>query len=119
MSGDEGVAGAFAGTGKARDPIFLPQGGKLRHTAGEDLMHIALMPHIPDQLVLRHLKGAVERHRQLHNPQIGGQVSSRLRNGVYQKIPQFSAQSGQFGKLHRFQIVRRLYPFENRVVRHT
>ena len=41
---------------------------------GQQLVRICLVPHVPDQLVLRQVKGQMQGHRKLHNAQIGGQM---------------------------------------------
>jgi hypothetical protein len=52
--------GTFSSLGKPRKPPGGTEGGKFRDPAGQKLMGIALMPYIPDNLILRRPKGQVQ-----------------------------------------------------------
>ena len=55
-------------------------------------MCVGLMPHIPDNFVLREPQGKMECHGQFHSPQIGAQMPSRHADLTDQEIPDFLGQ---------------------------
>ena len=97
------VAGAFLPALEAGKAIGAAQCIKGCRPPGQQLMGIALVPHIKDDLIPRHLKNTVQRHRQLHQPQIGGQVPAGVRNALYDKFPQLSAQLLELFLIHPLQ----------------
>jgi hypothetical protein len=54
-----------------RYPARPAEGPENFKTAGQKLMGITLMTHIPDYFVMRRLKDPVQGYGQFHNPQIG------------------------------------------------
>ncbi|RML72640.1 hypothetical protein ALQ91_05472 [Pseudomonas syringae pv. syringae] len=64
----KGVVLAFAATRKGRNPVLLAQGGHARATAGEDLVRIGLMTHVPHQTVVRGVENVMQRDGQLDDP---------------------------------------------------
>ena len=80
--------------------------------AGEQLMHIALMAYVPDDTILRRIEDPVQRHGQLHDAQIGGQVSTVLGYGADDRLAQLSAEGLELRLLHEFQVRRRLHTIE-------
>lgn len=55
---------------------------------GQNLMGVALMPHIKHQPVLSGVEHAMDRHNNLHCTQAGGQMASGTRHGINQPGPQ-------------------------------
>ena len=47
-------------------------------------MHIGLVPHIPDQFVLRKIKEQMKRHRQFHRSQVRRQMSPGAADALHQ-----------------------------------
>ena len=76
MAGQKGVVFAFLVFGEPGEAPFLPQGGEPVPPAGEQFVGIALMPHIPNDLVMGTLKHPVEGHSQFHGAQVGCQMPS-------------------------------------------
>ena len=74
MTGVETVVFAFAALGKAAQTVKLTQRIKAPGPAGEDLVYVRLMSHIPDYLILRRVKYLVQSDGQLHHSQVGSQV---------------------------------------------
>lgn len=70
-------------------------------------MDIALMSHIPDNLIMWEIKDPVHGHRQLHHSQVGGKMPSCLRHRMYQNIPNLLAKRLQFRDFQCFQFFRR------------
>ena len=104
----ERVVFAFLPAGKAAQPVQLPQGGKVPASAGEQLMGVALVAHIENQLILRAVKHPMQRNGQLHRPQIGGQVPAVYRHGADDFFPDVLCQCFQFLFRQRFQLGRGL-----------
>ena len=69
MRRPERIVGALRPPGEAREPAAGPQRADPVAPPGQDLVRIALVAHVPDQLVLRRVEDRVDRHRQLHHPQ--------------------------------------------------
>ena len=85
------VVGAFAAALEAGNPIGAAQRIKRRRPTGQELVGVALMPHIKDDLILRAVKGSVQRHRQFHQSQIRGKVPAGVRHIFYNKFTQLPA----------------------------
>ena len=62
-------------------------------------MAVRLVPHVPDYLVPRRIEQVMERHRQLHHAEAGGQVPPGLRDVIYYKRPQLVGELLEF--VHR------------------
>ena len=86
------VAVALLALGKTAHAPKLPQTVKSVLTPGEDFVCVGLMPHIPDNFVLREPQGKMECHGQFHSPQIGAQMPSRHADLTDQEIPDFLGQ---------------------------
>ncbi len=65
----ERVVLAFRALGEARQPAFLAQRANAVAPPGQDLVRIALVADVPDQLVGRRVEDRVDRDRQLDHPQ--------------------------------------------------
>ena len=79
MPGLKAVVHAFAPAGKARQAAIGTQRVEGFVTSRNQLMGIGLMPHIKEDFVLWRVKYPVQRQRDFHHPQIGGQVAAVLR----------------------------------------
>jgi hypothetical protein len=64
----ERVVFAFRPLGEARKPPLLAQRAHPVAAAGDDLVRIALVAHVPDQLVARRVEDRMDRHRQFDHP---------------------------------------------------
>ena len=113
MPGDEGVMLALPGFRKTREPAELPQGGKQLLPSGKGLVDVALVAHIKDQPVGGGVKHTVDRHRQLHRSQVGGQMAAGLGDILDQKFPQFAAQDRQLRPVQGFHIRGGMNGFQN------
>ena len=78
-------------------------------------MGVALMPHVEQDLVPGKIQGAMQRHRQFHHPQIGGQVAAGGGNALDQKIADFGAQGGQVPQRQTLDIPRLLDLIQQRI----
>ena len=100
---------ALVRLGETGQPVQLAQGGKQLPPAGQSLVNIALVAHVKDQPVFCCVEHPVDGHRQLHRPQIGGQVSAGLRDALDQKRPQLLTQLRQLAAAEFLEILRRVY----------
>jgi len=64
--------------GEAGDATRLAQGAETVSTPGYELVHVALVPHVPDDLVPRAVVNTVQRQGQLDDPEVGREMPSRL-----------------------------------------
>jgi hypothetical protein len=96
MAGIEGIVGTFGCFGETRKAPGGTNGGKLRRTARQKLMGITLMPHIPDNPVLRGLKNQVQGNGQFHHPQVGSQMPPIPADGGYDEMTNFPGKLVQF-----------------------
>ena len=88
VSGNERIVNALPWLGEAGQAAELPQGIKQLPPSGQRLVHIALVPHVEHQPVHGGVKHPVNGYRQLHHPQIGGQVSAGPGYLPHQEITQ-------------------------------
>ena len=63
-----GIKGRLATPGEAAGSALRTVGGKRAGTAGEHLMDVGLMAHVPDQHIVRSVQHAVKCHGQLGDP---------------------------------------------------
>ena len=68
MARSKSIMWTFRTLRKAADPVFLAEFIEFGRTAGQDLMHIGLMPHIKNDLICRRIKHAVQRDREFYDP---------------------------------------------------
>ena len=68
------VAGALLPLREPAHAAVFSQVVKSVLSPGQQLMRVGLMSHIPDQLILREVQRQMERHRQLHHTQVGGEM---------------------------------------------
>ena len=64
-------------------------------SAGEDLVHIGLVAGVKDDRIARAVEDAVQGDRQLHNAEIGAEMSAGLRNGLDEKVADLLRELGQ------------------------
>ena len=69
MADAEGVVVAFAALGEARQATGLAHGMHLLHTAGENLVGVALVSHVPDDAVVGRVEHVVQGNGELHHAQ--------------------------------------------------
>ena len=101
VPGDEGVVDALMGLGKAGEAVQLAEGSKPLPAARQHFVDVALVAHVEDQAVPLRVKHPVDGHRQLHRPQVGGQVPPSLGDALYKKLPQLLAELGELALRQR------------------
>ena len=80
VAGAERVVRALAAARVARDAAQLAQRMELVIAAREQLVRIALVADVPDDLVGRRVEHAVQRQREFDHSEIGGQVPGIARD---------------------------------------
>ena len=96
------VIGALTAAREAREASQGAQGMELGSASGQQLVGIGLMPHIPDDFVLLHVKGVQQGQSQFHDPQRGGQMPAVLGHHVDDALAQLRGQ-------HRELFVRKIH----------
>ncbi len=104
MAGPEGIVGAFFPAGKTADPPALAQGMEVFLTAGDQLVGIRLVPHVPDDPVPRGIEDIMERQSQLHNAQAGSQMAPHLGDRPDDLFPDFLGQLRQIRCPHLAEV---------------
>ena len=102
----EGVVDALLRLRKAGEPSQLTQGAKELPAAGEGFVDVALVAYIEHQPVPGGVVGAVERHRQLHRTQVGGQVPAGAGHALHQEAAQLPAQQLQLSAVQPLHVRR-------------
>ena len=106
MSRIEGIALAFPVFRKAAHAAIAAHPGKFVLPSRQYFMGIGLMTDIPDNLILRQIQTEMQRHRQLHNPEIRGQMAARFAHRVDNKVPELCSQLIIPGRIYILNIIR-------------
>lgn len=76
MAGHKGVMDALPRVREAGDAPQLPKPAELLPPPGEDLVGVALVAHVKDELVLRGAECPVQGHSEFDGAKVGGQMPS-------------------------------------------
>ena len=106
MRGAEGVVIALGTSRKAGQAPELAQARHAIAAAGEDLVRIGLMAHVPHQPVVRGIEDVMQGDRQFHRAQVGAEVAPGARNAVQDKGAQLLGQRRQLGACQLAQVGR-------------
>ena len=109
VRGAEGVVLAFRALGEARQAAALTQGADAVAPAGEDLVRVALMADVPDQLVPRRIEHVVQGGRELDHPQSRAQVAAGYRDHVDGLGAQLVGQLPELLARKLAKVFRRIY----------
>src|SRR5450830_554610 len=109
------VIRGFIGIHKPADPPTLPERAERRVAAGEKLVRIALVTHVPDELVRRRIQRHVECDGQLDGSQIRRQVPTVDRARVENDLPAFGRQRPQLCDVKPANVGRRGDVLENQL----
>ena len=113
----KGVVHTFGALRKARDAAKLAQGGHAVAPAGEDLVRVGLVAHVPHQPVFRRMEHVVQSHSQLDGAQVGTEVPAGLGHAVDHIGAQLGGQGLQLGAAHTPQLGRAVHAGQQRVSR--
>src|SRR5215467_7500038 len=114
MGGTERIILALGALGETREASALAQGADAVAAAGEDLVRIGLVAHVPNQPVARRVEDPVQRDGELHDAEPGTQMSSRHRYDVDGLLPQLIYQLSQVLLGKGAQVGRGLDPVKQR-----
>ena len=102
------VRRTFRSFRETAEAAVLAQRIKLPGTAGQDLVNIGLVSHVPKDSILRHVKNSMQGQCKLHDAQIGSEMSSGLRDLFDQEFPDLFRQFFHLIYCHRFQFFRKI-----------
>ena len=77
MGRAERVVGRFRALGEARQPFLLPDRAHALAASSQDLVRVALVRHVPDQLVARGVETACSATGQFHHTQPRAEMAPR------------------------------------------
>ena len=95
--------------GRVREAADAPRVAQLieaRLAAGDDLVGVALVAYVPQQLVLLEIEDVVQRKRQLHRAEVARQVSAGLAHRAENELPNLLGQPCKLGHLQILQVRR-------------
>lgn len=102
----EGVVGTLRHAGEPADAVQLAVRMERFAAAGQDLVGIGLMTHVPDDLVLRRVIDVVQGHGQLDGPQARSQVAGVGAQFRDHEVAQLAGQHFEFGQGEFAQVGR-------------
>ncbi len=97
MGGAEGIVDRLGSFGEPGKPALLPQGADTVAAAGQDLVGIALVAHVPDDLVFRRIENRVQRHGQLDHAKPSAQMPAGFRDRADRLGAQLTGQLNKLG----------------------
>ena len=103
MRGAERVVFAFGALGEPGKPAALAQCADTVAPPGQDLVRIALVTDVEDQLVVRRIEDVVDGDRQFDDAQPRAKMSAGHRDGVDRFVAQFV---GKLAQLRLFQLAQ-------------
>ena len=106
MADAEGVVLAFLALGERRDAVLLLDRVDFVAAAGQDLVRVGLMAHVPDQLIHGRLIEVVQGDGQFDHAQAGAEMAAALAHRLNQVGTQFIRDRGQFGFIEPAQVIR-------------
>jgi len=104
MARAESIKRTFFPPGKPADSPALAQGMKVFPAAGNKLVRLSLVAHIPYQAVPGGVEDIMEGQGQFHHPEAGGQVTSHLGDRPDNLFAYLLSQWGQVGYAHLAQV---------------
>ena len=108
VAGLDRVVGRLGGIGKARQALPLAQGGELLAAPGEQLVRIALVADVPDQLVAAvELVLGEQRQGQLDDAEAGAEMTAGASDRVDDEAAQVTGEGAQALGVHVLDVVRR------------
>ena len=92
MARNKGIMLALRRFGESGNAAEGPQLPELLLPSRQNLMDIGLVAHIKDNAVLGCIKYQMQRQRQLHYTQVGGQVAAGTGDVFHQELPDLPAE---------------------------
>ena len=89
------VVHTLRGLGKARDAAELAERTEALHAAGEELVRVALMPHIEHEAVRRRVIDPVQRDSELHGAEVRRQMPASAREALHEEGADLPAEDAE------------------------
>jgi len=106
VPGSEDVVGTLAAAQEAAGPIRLLDATQRFEPAGQGLVAVALMAHVPHHAVVRGVEDVVERHGELHGAEASGEMAPDLGSEVDQRRAQLRGHERQYRCIEPPQVRR-------------
>ena len=106
VAAGEGVVFALGGRGEGTHAAPTAVGVKRVTTAGQNLVPVGLMPHVPHDAVVGRAEHVVQSHRQFDSAQTRSQVAGILRKFVENVGTQFAAELRELAEFEPAQVGR-------------
>ncbi len=114
VPGVQDVVLALGAVGETEQAALFADGKYPFPAAGDDLVGIALVADVPDDLVQRRVEDPMQGQGQVHGPQVGRQVPAVLRDHLHQQFPDLLRQGGQFLQAQFLDVGRGMDRFQQR-----
>ena len=108
MTGAEGVVLGFLAPRKPGYAALLTQGLHGIPPTREYLVGVRLVPHVPDQPVIRRVVDVMERDGEFHHPQSRGQMPTGAGHRIDEECPQFPRYCRQVCSIELAKVGRRV-----------
>ena len=112
MRDAERVVLALVPTRESGDAATHAQPIHARTPAGQHLVRVGLVPHVPHQPVVGGIEHIVQRDRELDRTEVRGQVAPGARHRLQQELAQLVAELRQLAAIERAQVCRAFDPAE-------
>ena len=112
MAGDEGVVFALGRIGETAQPVQFAAGVEPLAAAGQYLVPVGLMPHVPYDAVVRGVEYVVQGYGQLDGPHARPEVSRVVGQRADEETAYLGTHLGQFLDRQFAQVGREVYLFE-------
>ena len=106
MAGTEVVETAFAALQITRHAVLLAQGVEVVVAAGDQLVGIGLVAHIPHHPVVVEVEGLVEGQGEFHHPQAGAEVATAGAHHLQVAFADLAGDALQLGGAQAVQLIR-------------
>jgi len=114
VAGIEHVVLALLAGGEAEQPAALADGADAPAAAGDDLVRVALVADVPDDLVARCVEHAVQGQSQVDGPQVGGEMPAVARHHLHQQRADLPGKRRQLAQAEVLDVRRRIDRFQQR-----
>ena len=112
VRGTEGVVLAFVAARKSRQAAQLAQGVEALAPAGEDLVRIGLVAHVPHQTVFWRVVDGMQGDGELHRAQVAREVAAGFAHRLQQELAQLTRQGLQLQPCQPTQVGRAVDRFQ-------
>ena len=104
----ECVVDRLAALGEAAHPAVLPKCPEALATPGEQLVHVALMPHIEEDPVRGTVQSPMNAEGELNDAQVGRQMAAGLGDGGHKFIADLRSERLKLRLIERLEVAGRL-----------